>query len=65
MPDYKKEIERRRKRAITRDRRYAEQQRSQQQPSSQQRRTAQPRQPRQSGEEPTIRIPPANRGGRP
>ncbi len=60
----KKEIERRRKRAITRDRRYAEQQRSQQQPSSRQR-TAQPRQPRQSGEEPTIRIPPANRGGRP
>ena len=61
----KKEIERRRKRAITRDKRYAEQQRSQQQASSQQRRTAPPRQTRQAAEEPTIRIPPANRGGRP
>ena len=60
-----KAIERRRKRAITRDKRYAEQQRSQQQASSQQRRTAPPRQTRQAAEEPTIRIPPANRGGRP
>ena len=54
----KKAIERRRRRAITRDRRIAEGQR----------RAAQPRQPRQTRQadlEPTIRIPPANRGGRP
>lgn len=52
----KKAIERRRKRAITRDARYAERQR----------REAQARKPsRYSDVEPTIRVPPANRGGRP
>lgn len=52
----KKAIERRRKRAITRDARDAQRQRREAQTK---------KQPRTADLEPTIRIPPANRGGRP